>query len=105
MSVSSPVTTRRGPIRVTTSRTAPVAWLDDEVILLSAGQTLTLPEAGGRITVKALGSGCFIRSPAGVDTGEVSAGAVVTSTDPVPLLAVGESALYVASSGPWYRIY
>lgn len=104
MPVSTPVTTRRRPIAVTSSRTAPAEWLDDEVVLLSGGQTLTLPVSAGRITIKVLGAGAFVTSAAEVETGEVSGGAVVTSAAPVPLLCVGEAVLLTSAGGPWYRV-
>lgn len=107
MSVDAPLTRRRRPISVSESRTAPAEWLDEETLLLAAGVTLGLPSSYGQVTVKALGAGCHLQSSAGVEdiTGDYST-AVPTTTDPVPLLAIGET-VTVGSSGaasPWYII-
>ena len=99
MSVSSPVTTRRRPITVSASRTAPVEWLDDEIVLLEAGVALALPESHGRLTVKALGAGCAITSAAGIESPTATG---PTDTVSSRSLASMESLVLAADSGsPW----
>jgi hypothetical protein len=106
VSVSNPVTSRRRPISVPASRAAPVEWLDGEVVLLAPGVALALPETYGRITVKALGSGCSVSSAAGVEDFANPGASSITVSSSVALLAVGE-AVTLTSAGagePWYTV-
>jgi len=99
VSVSSPSTTRRRPITVSASRTAPTEWLDGEVVLLAPGVALALPETYGLITVKATGSGCTITSTAGIESPTATG---PTDTASSRSLASMESLVLAADSGsPW----
>lgn len=100
MSVDQPLTGRRRPISVPASRAAPLSWLDDEVLLLAAGVELDLPDAHGLVTLKAIGAGCAITSPAGIESPTDPATTVSSRS-----LALGESLALAADRGtPWRAI-